>query len=94
MKINQSPLDQTGVSQLGRTGTVGSSGPGRGGQTRPDRDRVQLSDLSSHLLAMAEAGGADRSARVQQLSADYRAGRYQVDAHELSRCLVDEAIRQ
>ena len=94
MKINQSPLDSSGVSQLGKTPGIGSGGAGKSGLTRPDRDRVQLSDLSAHLLASSNAGAPDRAARVEQLSAEVRAGRYQVDAMELRRQMVSEAIRQ
>ena len=94
MKINQSPLDSSGVSQLGKTPGVGSGGAEKGALTRSDRDRVQLSDLSARLLASEDASASDRAARVQQLSSDVRAGRYQVDSVELSRRLVDEAIRQ
>ena len=94
MKINQSPLDSSGVSQLGKTNGVGSGGVGKSGLTGPDRDSIQLSDLSAHLMASANAGASNRAARVEQLSSDVRAGRYQVDPVELSRQLVSEAIRQ
>ncbi len=94
MKINQNPLDSTGVSQSGRTSGVGAGGAGKSALARSDRDRVQLSDLSSLLLASGNAGASDRAARVQQLSSDVRGGRYQVDSVELSRRMVDEAIRQ
>jgi flagellar biosynthesis anti-sigma factor FlgM len=94
MKINQSPLDPSGVSQAGRTAETGSNGTARSAGMRPASDRVQLSDLSARLLALGDAGAPDRAARVQQLSADVRSGRYQVDASDLSRRLVDEAMRQ
>ena len=94
MKINHSPIDSSGVSQLGKTAGVGSGGVGKSGLTGPDRDRVQLSDLSAHLLASEGAGASGRAARVQRLSLDVRAGRYQVDPVALSRQMVDEAIRQ
>jgi anti-sigma28 factor (negative regulator of flagellin synthesis) len=94
MKINQSPLDPSGASQLGKTTGVGSGGGDKSVLTRPDRDRVQLSDLSARLLASGDAGASDRVARVQQLFSDVRAGRYQVDSRQLSSRLVDEAIRQ
>jgi anti-sigma28 factor (negative regulator of flagellin synthesis) len=94
MKINQSPIDSSGVSQLGKSNGIGSGGAGKSGLTGPDRDRVQLSDLSAHLMASSDAGASNRAARVQQLSSDVRAGRYQVDSVEVSRRMVDEAIRQ
>ncbi|HEY1206252.1 MAG: flagellar biosynthesis anti-sigma factor FlgM [Bryobacteraceae bacterium] len=94
MKINQSPLDSSRVSQLGKAPGIGSGGAGNRAQTQADRDRVQLSGLSALLLASGEAGAADRTARLQQLSSDVRAGRYQVDPQALSSRLVDEAIRQ
>ena len=93
MKINQGSLDSAGVSQLGKTPGIGSGGAGSS-LTRSDRDRVQLSDLSAHLLASANASAPERAARVQQLTSDVRAGRYQVDAQALSHKLVEEAIRQ
>jgi len=94
MKINQSPVDSSGVSQLGKTAGIGSGGAGKTGLTGPDRDSIQLSDLSAHLMASANAGASDRAARLQQLTSDVRAGRYQVDPMELSRQMVSEAIRQ
>ena len=94
MKVNQSPLDSSGISQLDRAAGVGSGGAAKSASLRADHDRVQLSGLSSRLLASANIGAAERTARLQKLSADYRSGRYQVDARELSRRLVDEAIRQ
>ncbi len=94
MKVNQSPLDSSGVSQLGRAAGAGSGGTGKGTPVHLDRDRVQLSGLSARLLASADSGTAERTARISQLSADFRAGRYQVDAKELSRRLIDEAMRQ
>jgi anti-sigma28 factor (negative regulator of flagellin synthesis) len=94
MKVNQSPLDSPGVSQLGKAAGVESGGAAKSSQTRPDRDQFQLSDLSARLLASGDAGGPDRAARVQQLSSDVRAGRYQVDSAELSGRMVDEAMRQ
>ncbi len=94
MKINQSPIDSSGVSQLGKTNGIGSGGAGKNGLTGPDRDRVQLSDLSAHLMASSDGGASARAARVAQLSTDFRAGRYQVDSVEVSRRMVDEAIRQ
>jgi anti-sigma28 factor (negative regulator of flagellin synthesis) len=94
MKIGTNPLDSSGVSQLGNAPGVGSGGAAGTGSTRSSSDQVQLSNLSASLLAAGDSGGASRSARVQQLSADYRAGRYQVDPQALSSRLVDEAIRQ
>jgi flagellar biosynthesis anti-sigma factor FlgM len=94
MKINQSPLDPSGLSQLGRTPGVGSSGTERTAQTKSDSDRVQLSGLSARLLASGDSGTPERAARVEQLTSDVRSGRYQVDAADLSRRMVDEAIRQ
>jgi anti-sigma28 factor (negative regulator of flagellin synthesis) len=94
MRINQSPLDSSSVSQLGRTAEIGSSATGSSTAARSDGDGFQLSNLSARLLASGETGGSDRAARVQQLSSDVKSGRYQVDAGELSRRLVDEAIRQ
>jgi flagellar biosynthesis anti-sigma factor FlgM len=97
MKINQSSLDSTQASQLNKaheTTGIGSGGTGKNAQVQHERDRVQLSELSARLLALADARAPERAARVEKLSADVRSGKYQVDSHDLSSRLIDEAIRQ
>lgn len=96
MKVNENVLSQAAASQLGKT--RGSEAAGAGGAREgsaaqaQDGDQVSLSNLSGRLLDML-ADPADRQARVEQLAADYRAGRYQPDALAVSRGIIDEAMR-
>jgi anti-sigma-28 factor FlgM len=69
---------------IGRDGRPVSSTNSGGSGT----DRVELSSLSRALHASASS----RSARVDQLTAQYQAGQYQPDVAETSKSMVSEAI--
>jgi anti-sigma28 factor (negative regulator of flagellin synthesis) len=97
MKVNESSLNQAAASQLGKTqqtAPVKPGGPAKSGEARSGQpsDQVQLSDLSSRLLQTSGAQSPNRSARVEQLSADYKAGRYQPNSQATSQRIVDDAI--
>jgi|SRR5581483_10278114 len=62
------------------------AGHGSGG------DRVELSSTLATLARALDANGADRTARVQELAAQYRSGRYRPDAAAMSRAMVGEAL--
>ena len=94
MKINQSPLDSSAVSQLNKTPATGAGSTSRSGAAASDRDNVQLSGLSARLLDSGGADSPERAARIQQIASDVRSGQYQVDAKQLSSLMVNEAIRQ
>jgi anti-sigma28 factor (negative regulator of flagellin synthesis) len=68
---------------IGRDGRTGSSRSGGAGS-----DQVDLSPLSRALNASASS----RSSRVEQLSAQYRAGQYQPDPAEVSKSMVGDAL--
>ncbi|MGE5648528.1 MAG: flagellar biosynthesis anti-sigma factor FlgM [Acidobacteriota bacterium] len=98
MKIDPRTLDPASASQAGKTQETTSvsssdrrSGAGRAGA---DSDRVDLSDLSGLLLERASAEPPERAARVEQLAAEVRSGRYKVDAEEVSRRIIAEAAGQ
>ncbi len=97
MKVNDSTLSQAAASQLGKTRE--SEGVGAGGARKSaagglqDGDQVQLSNLSGRLLDMVRADSADRTARIERLAADYRAGRYEADPVEVSRGIIGDAMR-
>jgi anti-sigma28 factor (negative regulator of flagellin synthesis) len=67
---------------LGRDGRPGAASGGAGS------DHVELSALSRAL----NAGASSRSARVQELTAQYQAGQYQPDAAGISRTMVGDAL--
>ena len=93
MKIPDSNLNAvtTPSHQTGQVGGSGASGrtTGTARNEAPD-DRVQLSDLSETLKSLA-ADSPEREARVAQLAAEYRAGRYQPDPQATSRGIIDDA---
>jgi anti-sigma28 factor (negative regulator of flagellin synthesis) len=63
---------------------------GAGGGAEPDR--VRVSELSERLLDALQAEPAGRDARIAQLSGEYRAGTYRVDALVLSSRMVESAL--
>ena len=73
-----------GSQSIGQDGRPISSTTSGGSGT----DQVELSSLSRTLHASA----ASRSARIDQLAAQYQGGQYQPDAAETSRSMVSEAI--
>jgi anti-sigma28 factor (negative regulator of flagellin synthesis) len=74
------------AQELSRTTTGGapSSGSTAGGE-----DQVQISSVSSSLSAQ----GSERAARVQELAAAYQSGQYHVNSLDLSKALVDNALK-
>jgi anti-sigma28 factor (negative regulator of flagellin synthesis) len=98
MKIDPRLLDSTGASQASKSQEASGVAPGggRSGTARADRDadQVQLSGFTGRLLASASADAPGRAAWLQQIASDVRGGNYQVDAMEVSRRMVSEAILQ
>jgi anti-sigma28 factor (negative regulator of flagellin synthesis) len=96
MKVSDSTLSQTAASRLGKAheseGVAGGARKDSAGRLQ-DGDQVQLSNLSGRLLEMLRADSADRTARIERLAADYKAGRYQADPVEVSRGIIGDAMR-
>ncbi len=95
MKVDQKYLDQSTASRLGRSQETQATTPARGEQrgvrSNQTGDQVQVSDFSGRILEMAKTEQPERVARVNQLAADYRAGRYQIDNGAIAKGLVHEA---
>ncbi len=101
MKVNDPNLAGAGQSRVGGAGVERSSqldaisrpdGRRRGGVSGVPTDRVSLSALSARLQELrAEPPG--HAARLEKLGGEVAAGRYQVDAVELSRRLVEASLR-
>jgi len=74
------------AQELSRTTTTGrtSSGSSASGE-----DQVQISSLSEALSAQ----GSQRTARVQDLAAVYKSGRYQVNSMDVSHAIVNKALQ-
>jgi hypothetical protein len=99
VKVHESSLSQAAAPQLDKLREAEAVKPGelkQGGvaQAGLDSDRVQLSELSGRLLESLKMESPERAVRLEKLGADYRAGRYQADALETSRRIIEDAIGQ
>lgn len=74
---------QKAGQNAGRTGTTGSPETG---------DRVELSSTLGRLSQAIATHSAQRSSRVQTLSADYQGGRYQPNSEATSKGMIAEAL--
>ena len=101
MKVNDP--NTTGVSQEGiggaglqraqqaeRTGRQQVAGRSGGGGLSPDS--VALSGLGSHIRTLS-ADSPERAAQLDKLGNDVQAGRYRVDAQQLSQHLIEDALK-
>ena len=87
--IGRSELDKAQqTEQLRKNGT--SDKTDTSFQESPDS--VTLSDLSGRLREL-NIDGAERTERINKLGEDVDAGRYEVNSLELSRRLIDYAMR-
>ena len=75
------------AEQLRRSGGSGGTDAALG----KSPDQVALSDLGGRLRGLS-LDSPERTARMEKLSAEVQAGRYQVDAKELSHRLISEAM--
>jgi len=94
MRINDQNL--TGISSSRPDRTQESEAGNRhgrgGGSCGAGVDQVQLSNLAGSLSSLSPET-PERTAHLEKLSAEVRTGRYAVDAHTLSREIVDDAIK-
>jgi anti-sigma28 factor (negative regulator of flagellin synthesis) len=95
MKIDNRHLAETSASS-GRDQEPAATG--RDGQ-RPESarrsgggDRLELSPLTGRVAHALAADTTARTARVEQIARDFQSGRYEVDAKQASRALVEEGL--
>ena len=94
MKINDSQSSSVNTSRLDQTSAIDAANRTKDRKVQSEDgsgDRAEISALSGQLRALV-AHSPDRAARVEQLRADYSAGRYQVDSHAVSKAIVRDAI--
>ncbi len=91
-----SPVNSAGSTGPGKAQQSGRLAPGSRSVTDPlaadSPDQVSLSALSGRLRALS-VDSPERLARLDRLAEKVRGGRYEVDAHEVSRRLVDDALK-
>jgi hypothetical protein len=96
MRVNDRNTTGVPASQTGRAQETQK--PDRGGTTTSKvsgdsgGDRVELSSTLGRLSHAISSFSTQRASRVQALTADYRAGRFQADSRATSRGVVSEAL--
>jgi anti-sigma28 factor (negative regulator of flagellin synthesis) len=95
MKIYDRSLTGSGTAETGRTQETqradqASAGRKTGGAG--NGDRVELSGALSLISQALTSFGSSRTARVQELTAQYQNGSYQADSAATSRALVSEVL--
>jgi len=91
IQIYNDGLAGTGASEASRTQDLSRATTGSkptSGASSSGEDQVQISALSSTLAA----DGSQHAARVQELSAVFQSGRYEVNSMEVSRAIVNQAL--
>jgi anti-sigma28 factor (negative regulator of flagellin synthesis) len=96
MRVYDLNLTGAAPGEAGRTQeTQTADGPG-GSRTAAGNssggDRVEFSGAVASLWKAVSSDGANRAARVQELSRQYEAGGYQPDSAAISRGMVAEAL--
>lgn len=86
-QVDGAGLDRTRQTEADRRGTAS-----RDPSLSDSPDRVALSQLGA-LLRASSSDSPARVGRLQKLSADVAAGRYQVDPQALAQRLVDDMFR-
>jgi anti-sigma28 factor (negative regulator of flagellin synthesis) len=91
IQIYNDGLAGAGASEATRTQDLSratTGGKPTSGASSSGEDQVQISSLSSALTA----DGSQHAARVQQLSAVFQSGRYEVNSMDVSRAIVNQAL--
>jgi len=96
MRIHDRNLTSTSAAQAGRAQDaqkVTREGTDQAGTaTNASGDRVELSTTLARLSRAIASNGADRSAKVQALAAQYQSGQYRPNSPATSRAMVSDAL--
>jgi flagellar biosynthesis anti-sigma factor FlgM len=95
MKVNDPNLPGLSSTQVGGTPAIESIGERQKkvDQTTATPDQVSLSSLSAKIREL-DADSPERAARLERLSDEIQAGRYNVDAREVSKKIVNDALNE
>lgn len=96
MKVHDLNLTGTSGAEVARAAgaaeTPPASGTGRAQGRAGDADRVDFSGALGSIARAVATDGQGRTARVAELTAQYRAGNYHADAAATSRSMVAEML--
>ena len=95
MKIQNENPQSTPSTQAQRPSELTSSSKqasvsGRVGNA--EEDRLEISSFADQVSAATEAHVTQRAERVKELTALYQSGRYEVNATNVSRAMVNNAL--
>ena len=92
MKIDKNDLAATPASssRAQEPAAVGREGRSEGARRPEGGDRLELSQLTGRVAGALRADATARTARVEQIGRDFQSGRYEVDAKQVSRAVVEE----
>lgn len=95
MKIdNKAGESLVSSSSLGSLSSVtGESRSGASAAKGTSEDRVSLSNASSLVALAKNARPADRQARINALTAQYRSGQYKPDLSQVSHAMLQGMLR-
>ena len=95
MRINDPNTPGLSPSQIGGTNAAEPAGQKQKkvDQSTGLRDEVSLSSLSARIREL-DTESPERAAYLERLSADVQAGRYKVDALEISKKIVNDALNE
>lgn len=97
LRVSQDAISASAVSQPGGSDATAAIGEARRNQSleavKARRDRVDLSSLSERIAAAGRQSDAERAGRVQRLIGLYADGQYHANAQDVSRAMIDEAVR-
>ncbi|HEU5021462.1 MAG TPA: flagellar biosynthesis anti-sigma factor FlgM [Bryobacteraceae bacterium] len=96
IRIQNDVISGGSPHEVNRTGETGHAGAGqsrgRVGSGTAGGDQVEISSAAQTFSDGVHASSVQHSARVKELSALYASGRYHVDAHQVSRALVNSGL--
>jgi anti-sigma28 factor (negative regulator of flagellin synthesis) len=95
MRVNDHNTTGASAAEAGRaqeTQRIESGSASRVAASKSGGDRVELSSTSASISRTLSADGSERTAKVQELAAQYQSGRYTPDLAGASRGMVSEAL--
>ena len=94
IRIQNDGIAGAAASQISQAGgpAHGASSSAKAGAGIGGADQVDISSLSGAVASSVAAMASQQANRVSQLAALYASGKYHVDAVQLSRSLISEAI--
>ena len=96
MRVSQDAISTSALSQPGGADAAAVIGKGRRNPgtdaVKARRDSVNLSSLSERIAEAGRQSDTERTESVRRLAGLYTGGQYHVNAQDVSRAMVEEAL--